>query len=596
VSDFTAPVIAQRFALEHIADIGAVAGFPDFSEFDPSGLDDLLAEAGRFVAEVLAPLNRIGDTVGAAHSGDGTGAGTVTMPPGFVDAYRRFVDSGWSAAPFEPEYGGGGLPWSVNLAVQEMITAANMAFSLCPLLTQGAIHLLGSHASEEQRQTYLPKMITGEWTGTMNLTEPHAGSDVGALTAKAVRQPDGTYRISGQKIFITYGEHDLTENIIHLVLARTPDAPPGTRGISCFIVPKYLVAPDGSVGQRNDLTCVSIEHKLGIHASPTCVLQFGERDGAIGFLIGDEGSGMRAMFTMMNNARLSVGVQGLAIAERSYQQALAFASERRQGRAPGAAAGVSSPIIEHADVRRMLLTMRALIDAMRGICYLTAAATDTANHGPDVGSRAAGQELADLLTPIAKGWSTDMGTEAASLGIQVHGGMGFIEETGAAQHYRDIRIAAIYEGTNGIQAIDLVTRKLGMRGGAVVRELLDRIGGECTGVSQMAGPLHAVREATEWLIAHGDRPDDLLAGATPYLRMMGIVTGGWLIARGAGAARGLLQSRPDGSGGSGGYDASFLEARIAAAEFYLGQILPTAMGLLPSVTAGARALDAVGCD
>ncbi len=588
MTDFLAPVTAQRFALEHVADIASLARFPDFADFDPSGLDDLLGEAGRFVAEVLAPLNRIGDTVGAVRNADGS----VSMPPGFVEAYRRFVESGWSAAPFEPEYGGGGLPWSVNLAVQEMITAANMGFSLCPLLTQGAIHLLAAHASEDQRQSYLPKMITGEWTGTMNLTEPHAGSDVGALTAKALRQPDGTYRITGQKIFITYGEHDLAANIIHLVLARTPDAPPGTRGISCFIVPKLLGGPgdaDGAPSQRNDITCVSIEHKLGIHASPTCVLQFGEQGGAIGYLIGEEQSGMRAMFTMMNNARLSVGLQGLAIAERSYQQALAFASERLQGRGANTPKGQSAPIVEHLDVRRMLLTMRSLIDAMRGVCYLTAAATDTANHAPDAAARQVGQELADLLTPIAKAWGTDMGTEVASLGVQIHGGMGFIEETGAAQHYRDIRIAAIYEGTNGIQAIDLVTRKLSMRGGEVVRDLLDQIGHECSGVAQMAGPLHAAREATAWLIEHDDRPDDVLAGATPYLRLMGTVAGGWLLARAAAAARELL--RVDDRGG---YDGAFLEARIAAADFYLGQILPTAMGLLPAVTAGARALDPIG--
>ena len=365
----------------------------------------------------------------------------------------------------DPEYGGGGFPHLVGLAVEEMFTAACMSWSLGPLLTQGAINLLGAHGTEDQKACYLPQMATGAWAGTMNLTEPQAGSDLGAVAAKALPQPDGSYRLHGTKIFITYGEHDLADNIVHLVLARTPDAPAGTRGISCFLVPKYLPGADGSAGPRNDVRCVSIEHKLGIHASPTCVMAYGDDEGAVGFLVGEINGGMRAMFTMMNHARLSVGLEGVAIAERSYQQALAYAHERRQGRAPGAPAGESSAIIDHPDVRRMLLDMRASISAMRGLAYRNAEAIDRAAHGSDSEQRQTAGEQAALLTPLTKAWATDMGCELASVGVQVHGGMGFIEETGSAQHYRDARIAPIYEGTNGIQAADLVGRKLSMRDG-----------------------------------------------------------------------------------------------------------------------------------
>ena len=360
--------------------------------------------------------------------------------------------------------------------MQEILTSANMAFSMCPLLNQGAVDMLLHHASETLRETYLPKMVTGEWTGTMNLTEPHAGSDVGALATKAVPQDDGTYRITGTKIFISFGEHDMSENIIHLVLARTPDAPPGTKGISCFIVPKLLVDDDGTLGERNDVTCVSIEHKMGIKASPTCVLSYGDQgEGAVGYLIGEENAGMRYMFTMMNNARLSVGLEGLALAERAFQMALAYAKERKQGRAPGAPAGEQSFIVDHPDVRRMLLTQKASIEALRGIIYANAAAIDRAAHHEDEAVRTATDELADILTPVSKGWGTDLGVELTSLALQVFGGMGYIEETGVAQHYRDARIAPIYEGTNGIQAMDLVGRKLPMRGGAAIADYLGYI-------------------------------------------------------------------------------------------------------------------------
>ena len=471
-----------------------------------------------------------------------------------------------------------------------MLTSACMSFSLCPLLTQGAIDALMHHGSEEQRQTYLPKMLTGEWTGTMNLTEPQAGSDVGALTTKAEPVGDGSFRLTGQKIFITYGEHDLSENIIHLVLARTPGASPGTKGISMFLVPKYLLNEDGSPGERNDVSCVSIEHKLGIHGSPTCVLSFGDEGGAIGWLIGDEGTGMRNMFTMMNNARLSVGLQGLAIAERAYQQALGYAQERVQGTAVGAEPGTKSPIIDHADVRRMLMTQRSWIDAMRCLLYENAAALDRVTAASDPDTRLAHQEWADLLIPLSKGLCTDLGNELTSLALQIHGGMGFVEETGVAQHYRDIRIAAIYEGTNGIQAADLVGRKLPMRGGDVVLEQLDVITERSKSLSEVQElaafgrnldeAADAARRTTRWLIENGlTDPNDALAASSPYLRLLGIVVCGGLMAKAA-----LAAAADEGD------DAEFRRARLVSARFFGEQLLPQVHGLVPAVTAGASDL------
>ncbi len=443
MSDYAPPADDMRFVLRHVVDLGGLAALPGYEHADIDTVDGVLEEAGRFFAEQFAPLNRVGDVQHSRHHEDGT----VTTPDGFAKAYQRYVEAGWPAVPFPPEFGGGGFPWLVGVAMQETMTSANMAFSLCPLLTQGAIDMLLHYGSEEQREVYLPKMVTGEWSGTMNLTEPQAGSDVGALTTRAIPADDGSWRITGQKIFITYGEHDLTDNIVHLVLARVPDAPPGTRGISCFIVPKFLVADDGTLGERNAVACVSIEQKMGINASPTCVMAY---DDAVGYLVGEPNQGMRYMFKMMNNARLSVGLEGLAVGERAYQPAVAYAAERLQGRAPGATR--ESAIIEHADVRRMLLTMKSHIEALRAICYLNAECIDLAKVHPDEEVRAARQELADILTPISKGWGTDVGVMLTSLAVQVHGGMGFVEETGVAQHYRDIRIAPIYEGTNGIQA------------------------------------------------------------------------------------------------------------------------------------------------
>jgi 3-(methylthio)propanoyl-CoA dehydrogenase len=583
MSDYSPPLDDMRFVLEHVVDLPALSKLPGWEHADPEMVLGILEESGRFFAQEFAPLNRIGDVQHSRRNDDGS----VTTPDGFARAYHRYVDAGWAGVPFPAEYGGGGFPWTVAIAMQEMMTAANMAFSICPLLTQGAIDMLLHYGSEEQREQYLPRMVTGEWSGTMNLTEPQAGSDVGALTTRAEPADDGTWRITGQKIFISYGEHDLAENIIHLVLARVPDAPPGTKGISCFIVPKVLVNDDGSLREPNAVECVSIEDKMGINASPTCVMAY---ESAVGYLIGEPNEGMRYMFKMMNNARLSVGIEGLSLGDRAYQQAVAYAHERRQGRALGAPAGETSPIIEHHDVRRMLLTMRAQLEALRCLAYLNAECLDHATAHPDEAVREQRQELADLLTPVTKAWGTDLGVELTSLAVQVHGGMGYIEETGVAQHFRDARIATIYEGTNGIQALDLVGRKLPMRGGGVVTDHLATIAATADELSaagadlaviggRLADAVAGLREATEWLMTNGlEDPTNAFAGATPYLRMYGIVTGGWLLGRSAQAARRLLD---DGQG-----DADFLRQKVVTARFYAEQILPQAAGLIPAVTAG----------
>jgi alkylation response protein AidB-like acyl-CoA dehydrogenase len=594
MAEYTAPLRDIRFVLEHLVDLPSVAALPGYDHVDAESVYAVLEENGRFMEDLVAPLNRVGDLQGSVRHDDGT----VTTPDGFKEAYKAYVDAGWNGVAFPTDYGGGGFPWLVGIAMQEILTSANMAFSMCPLLNQGAIDMLLHHASEEHRETYLPKMVTGEWTGTMNLTEPQAGSDVGALSTKAVLQADGTYRITGTKIFISFGEHDMSENIIHLVLARTPTAPPGTKGISCFIVPKHLVNDDGTLGARNDVTCVSIEHKMGIKASPTCVLSYGDAgDGAVGYLIGEENAGMRYMFTMMNNARLSVGLEGLALAERAFQMALSYAKERRQGRAPGAPAGEQSAIIEHPDVRRMLLTQRASIEALRGIIYANAAAIDRSVRHEDEATRASCAELADILTPVSKGWGTDLGVELTSLALQVFGGMGYIEETGVAQHYRDARIAPIYEGTNGIQAMDLVGRKLPMRAGVAVADYLgyidetidelDAAGEDLVSIRRsLAGALASLRTATDWLLANGlTNPLDALAGATPYLRLFSLVTGGWVMAQQALKARSALAD-------AGPADRAFYEGKVLTARFFCEQILPQATGLVPAVTATNRDLAA----
>jgi alkylation response protein AidB-like acyl-CoA dehydrogenase len=584
MSTYIAPLRDISFTLEHLAGLPELATWDSFSHADPEMLYGALDEAGRFVSEVVAPTNVVGDATGCRLNDDGS----VTTPQGFQEAYARFVESGWGTLPFPSAYGGQDLPWVVGIAVVELLKSANMAWSLCPMLTQSAIDALIHHGSPEQQAIYLEKLVTGEWTGTMLLTESEAGSDVGALRAKAAPVEDGTWRITGSKVFITWGEHDVADNIIHLVLARTPGAPPGTRGISLFIVPKFLVNPDGSLGKRNDIKAVSLEHKIGIHASPTCVMSMGDDgNGAVGYLIGEENRGMAYMFTMMNNARLAVGIEGLSVSERAYQQALEFAQVRRQGRAIGAPKTESSLIIEHPDIRRMLMTMKANIEAMRSLLYLTAATIDRSRHHPDEQERERYAELLALLTPVAKAWPTDRGVDMTSLGIQIHGGMGYVEETGAAQHWRDSRIAPIYEGTNGIQAIDLVLRKVPMRGGEVVREFLAEMA-DLDSELEAAGDVFALirasltegrsalEGATEWLLVCED-PNDALAGATPYLELFGTVTGGWLLAKGALAARREL----------GGAGDPFLQAKIATAHFYCTQLLPRALGLVPAVTAGA---------
>jgi alkylation response protein AidB-like acyl-CoA dehydrogenase len=594
MADYRPPLRDIAFVLEHLVDVDGLSKLEPFTHADLTTVTGILEENARFVASEIAPLNRSGDREGSVHEPSDN---SVRTPSGFREAYAQYVEAGWGGVPFPPEYGGGGFPWLVGVAMQELISTANLSFSMAPLLTQGAIDALTHHGSEEQKEVYLQKMVTGEWTGTMNLTEPQAGSDVGAVRTKAVRQDDGSYLITGTKIFITYGEHDMADNIVHLVLARTPDAPPGTKGISCFIVPKFMVDDDGSLVERNDVTCVSVEHKMGIKASPTCVMSYGENGGAVGFLIGEENQGMRYMFTMMNNARLSVGLQGLSIAERAYQDALQYAQERKQGRAPGAPAGEQSLIIEHPDVRRMILTMKSYIDAMRAIIYVCAESMDLAAHHPDEVVRDQSRELVDLLIPVAKGWSTDMGIEVTSLAVQVYGGMGYIEESGVAQHYRDSRITAIYEGTNGIQAMDLVGRKLGLRGGAAVDAYLTRIGDldaelakAGNGLAEVRAQLDSARsvlaETTRSLMEVGlNDPADALAGATPYLRMFSLVSAGWLMARQALAAHALLEATPDDE---------IAQAKLTTARFFCTQVLPAVHGLAPAVVAGAEPLFAVG--
>ncbi len=585
VSDYRPPVSDQAFILEHIVGYDELAQFPGYEHADLDTVTGLLSEAGDFIAAVVAPTNRIGDTQGSVRNPDST----VTTPGPFKAAYTQFVDAGWPSLPFPEEFGGGGFPSVVGLALQEMLTSANMAFALCPLLTQGAIDALLHYGSDEQKARYLPKMVSGEWTGTMNLTEPQAGSDVGALVTKAVPREDGTFGITGQKIFITYGEHDMAEQIVHLVLARTPGAPAGTGGISCFIVPKFLVNDDETLGERNGVRVLSLEHKLGIHGSPTCVMEY---DDATGYLIGDLHKGMRIMFIMMNNARISVGNEGVALGERAYQQALEYAQNRRQGAAIlPSGSEADAPIIDHPDVRRMLLTQKTTITAMRSLILYTQSHVDRANHHPDPDVRARATEIVGLLTPICKSLGTDLGVENTSLALQIHGGMGFIEETGAAQHYRDIRIAPIYEGTNGIQAADLIGRKLGIRGGASVTEFLAQLqeldaelaaaGDSFASIrASYATQLATLNETTNWMLRIGAAdPAAALSGSSPYLRQFGLVVLAWLLAKGALAAAPL--------------DKELAETRLVLARFFAEQLLPAAGGLAGAATAGSGDLFAL---
>jgi alkylation response protein AidB-like acyl-CoA dehydrogenase len=573
---YRAPVADIAFTLKHAAGLSEALAQGLYGDLGEDLVDAVLEEAGRFAGDVIAPLNRIGDKQGTPFKD-----GTVTMPPGWKEAYTAWAAAGWNGLAAPADFGGQNLPHALNAACTEMWNAASMAFGIGPVLTMGAIEALAVHGSDDLKRAYLPKLVSGEWTGSMQLTEPQAGSDVGALRSKAVRTGDGSYRISGQKIFITYGEHDLTDNILHLVLARLPDAPAGSRGISLFLVPKFLLNADGSLAARNDVRCHSIEHKLGIHGSPTCTMVFGDNGGATGFLIGEENRGLACMFTMMNLARLSVGLQGVAIAERATQAALAYARERKQS---------GHPIIDYPDVKRMLLTMRAQTRAARAICFTTAVAIDRSHRLQGEAAKAA-HERASLLTPVAKAFSTDIGVEVASLGIQVHGGMGYVEETGAAQHLRDARIAPIYEGTNGIQAIDFVVRKLPQSGGASVRLYIEELRTVVDAVKAANDPafgasglrlgeaVDALDRATQWMLARVEsNPDAALAGATPYLRLFGLAAGGCLLASESLAATRIGE----------GADAA---ARVSLARFFAENLAVASSGLERSVIDGADSVN-----
>ncbi len=598
MSTYKAPLADMQFVMNELAGLAQVVKLPGFEEADPDVVAAVLEEAAKFATNVLDPLNISGDREGSRRNEDGT----VRTPTGFKDAYEQFCANGWNGLNKNPEFGGQGLPHLVATAVEEMWHSSNMAFDLCPLLTQGAIEAIERNGSDELKRTFLPKMVSGEWTGTMNLTESQAGSDLAAVRTRAVPQGDGTYKVYGNKIFITYGEHDYTDNIVHLVLGRTPDAPEGVKGISLFVVPKFLVNADGSIGARNDVECVSIEHKLGIHASPTCVMAYGDRGGAIGYLVGEENRGLEYMFVMMNLARFSVGMEGVGIAERAYQRAVAYARERVQGRPVGLAKGAASgPIIEHPDIRRMLMTMRAFTEAMRAVAYVTAAAMDNANRHPDANARMHHQRFVDLMIPIVKGHSTEMAQEIASLGLQVHGGMGFVEETGAAQHLRDSRITTIYEGTTGIQANDLIGRKTARDGGAAARAVVAEIRKVALELTSNAdASLHpigaalgesadALSRAIDWMVpAYGEKPRDAHAVAVPYLRLWGIVVGAWQLGRAALVAARHLR---EGTG-----DARFLRAKLVTARFYADNLLPQAPALARSVVHGGESALALSAE
>ena len=589
MSQYNAPIRDMQFVMRELAGLDEVMQLPGNEEVSADLVDAILEEADKFASGVLAPLNWTGDQEGAKWND-----GEVATAPGWKDAYTQFAESGWTALPCDPEYGGQGLPKLLATAVMEMWKSANMAFSLCPMLTSGAIEALMLRGTDEQKGLYLPKMIAGEWTGTMNLTEPNAGSDLAAVRTKAEPQGDGTYKIFGQKIFITYGEHDMTDNIIHLVLARLPDAPEGVKGISLFVVPKFLLNADGTPGERNDVHCVSIEHKLGIHASPTAVLAFGDNGGAIGTLVGEANRGLEYMFIMMNEARFAVGMEGLALSERAYQQALAYAEDRVQGTEAGVRGGPKVSIIHHADVRRMLMSMKSQIEAQRALAYVVGAATDMAHHHPDEAVRAQNQAFMDLMIPVVKGWLTESSIELTSTGVQVHGGMGFIEETGAAQHFRDARITSIYEGTTAIQANDLIGRKIARESGQTVKaviaemrkveaSLAEASGDEFAAMRKsLSAGVTALEEAVAYIVAtYGQDIKAASVGSVPFLKLLGIVAGGWQMGRAAlVAARRLAE-------GSG--DAGFYQAKVTTARFYADHVLSQAPGLAYSVVNGAAA-------
>ncbi len=586
MSTYQAPLRDMLFALE-LAGLGDVAKLPGYEDATPDMVEAILGEAANFATEVLDPLNVVGDRTHAKWEN-----GEVRMPKGFKAAYHQFAEAGWIGLPMPAEYGGQGLPQMVSTATLEMWNASNMGFSLGPLLNQGAIEALLLCGTDAQKQTYVPNLVSGKWTGTMVLTEPQAGSDLAAVRTKAAPEGDH-YRISGSKIFITYGEHDIAENIVHLVLARTPSAPAGVQGISLFIVPKFLVNADGSLGARNDVNCASIEHKLGIHASPTCVLNYGEKDGAIGYLVGEENNGLSYMFVMMNLARFSVGVQGLAISDRAYQHALAYAKERLQSAPLGSKSVDAVTIIHHPDVRRMLMAMKSRVEAMRALAIAVGAAMDHAHADPDATVRSEAEAFVELMTPVVKGWLTEESIEVTSTGVQVHGGMGYVEETGAAQYYRDCRITTIYEGTTAIQANDLLGRKLLRDQGKVASAVIGRMQALDAELAKSSNPdvaairasfaagVGALSESSRWLGMNAmANLQGAFAGSVPYLKLWGIVAGGWQMARAALAAEAKL-------GSATGTDADFYKAKIVTARFFADHVLNQAVALKHEITDGS---------
>lgn len=595
MTDYSAPLKDMQFVLRELVDLDRLRELPGYETVEADTLFSVLEEASAFATNVLSPLNVIGDRIGSKLQD-----GKVRTPDGWRDAYKRYADDGWNGLAAPAEIGGHGLPGVVAAGVEEMWHAANAAFTLCPMLTRSAIEAIHLAGSDELKRRYLPNLVSGRWTGTMNLTEAQAGSDLAAIKTRAVRQPDASYRLNGQKIFITYGDHDLTENVIHMVLARTPSAPAGVKGISLFLVSKFLLRDDGSIGEPNDVRALSLEHKLGIHASPTCVMQYGsdqagDANGAVGWLVGEENRGLEYMFIMMNLARFAVGIQGLGLAERAYQRALSYARDRKQGSEAGARGGESVAIIRHPDVRRMLLTMKSTVEAMRALAAIVAEASDHARLNPDSGAQRQAQALMALLIPVVKGWCTESSNELTSLGVQVHGGMGFIEETGAAQHLRDTRISSIYEGTTGIQANDLVGRKILRDGGAAAAELIETMsalqreaaGSKNEHVAVMAEALgrgiEALDAAVRFVVSRGREDVKVaLSGASPLLHLFGIVAGGWQLTRAALAADRHLKAR-DG-------DSQWYEGKILTARFYADNILPKAPGLSAAVVHGAGAI------
>jgi alkylation response protein AidB-like acyl-CoA dehydrogenase len=591
MTSYTPPLADMSFLLTHLIGLEKIAALPGYDNVSADLVEAVLSEAGKIASEQFAPLNQSGDRQGAQFDN-----GDVKTPQGFREAYKAFADGGWNGLPVESEFGGQGLPWSIAMPVQEMMQAANISLALCGLLNQGAIEALAAHGSAGLKEKFLPKLVSGEWAGTMNLTEPQAGSDVGAVKTKAVPADDPLwgdhYRLTGQKIFISYGEHDLTENILHLVLARLPDAPEGTKGLSLFLVPKFLVKRDGTLGERNDVRAVSIEHKLGLHGSPTCVMAYGDKGGALGYLVGSEHGGMAAMFTMMNNARISVGLQGLALMERAYQHAADYARTRIQSRDLRWPKEPPVAIIRHPDVKRMLLHMRAHIEAGRALAYACAYAVDVGKRSADEAQKRWGVARVDLLTPIVKGWLTDLSNEITSIAVQVAGGMGYIEETGLAQHMRDARVLAIYEGTNGIQANDLVFRKIARDGGAVFRTMLDEAtrllpelvalpGDEAPAMHKhLSRALTNLREAGEWVLKQA-KSDAAVAAASaaPFLRLAGNVLGGYYLLKCAAIAQKEMSVRTG--------DPAFFTAKIMTARFYAEHVLPLSGGLATAVMEGS---------